>query len=113
MLFRKYGSVAGNNFFTRHKGKSNGRLNAYNFEKNVRKPFADKTFQESLLGKRSQNRYNVYSCSGWMKRQQISQLNKVRSPSYLMRKQLKANETHSYPLGYSYSQSLLSFPNTK
>lgn len=48
MLFKKYGSVAGNNFFTKYKGKSNGRLNSYNFEKFVRKPFADKALCNAL-----------------------------------------------------------------
>lgn len=60
MLFKNFSSVGSAKYFTKFKGKSSGRLNSYNFDKHVRKPFSDKVFQQSYTGKRNSYKYNVY-----------------------------------------------------
>lgn len=93
MLFKKYGSVAGNNFITKYKGKSNGRLNSYNFEKFVRKPFADKSFHNALNYGATMHNYTAFDHKKLQRAKRFDgNENLAKLPAFnIWRKQLKDN----------------------
>lgn len=90
MLFKKYASVTSRTYLNKFKGRPNGRLNAYNFEKYVRKPFSDKIFHQAAGGNRSIKKYNAYD-SRLLVRDKVASrrgINKLRSPSSVLRKHI-------------------------
>lgn len=107
MLFKKYGSVAGSNFFTKYKGKSNGRLNSYNFNKFVRKPFADKAFHNALVRGVPSHSYTAFDSRKLQKvKGAASRKNLDRLPAFnVWRNQLKENQVSR--------KSMLEYTSTK
>lgn len=94
MSFHKYGSVGSRNYFTKYKGKQNGRLNSYHFNKFVRKPFGDKVFQNALADRRPAYSYSPFDSKELQKiRRAVPTQNLERLPAFnLWRKQLKENQ---------------------
>lgn len=97
MLFRKYASAAASKPFSKFKGRPNGRLNYYNFEKYVRKPYSEKIFRQSVDDKRSKRKYNAYDTHLLTKEKMTARrmTNLLRSPASSIRKEFKSGDDES------------------